>query len=121
MSLRATFLVGMTIIGSTSAHAQTTRPVMNEPIVHVGLFVLGPDGGTSGSATQTGERLGADLAGTVYMAPCAFLGGANPGHPVSASATEVWQLSGKVLELTGEHASVQVGWQRVRRGGQEDT
>src|SRR4051794_15164528 len=110
MTLRTAFLVSMTILGPTSAHAQANRPVMNEPMVHVGLFVLRPDGGTSGSATQTGERVGADLAGTVYMAPCATLGGANPGQPVSASATEVWQLSGKVLELTAEHASVEVGW-----------
>jgi hypothetical protein len=69
---------------------------------------------------QTGSHIGADLAGTVYMAPCSTVGASDPGRAVSASATEVWQLSGKVLALSADEASVEIGWQRIRRGGQNE-
>ena len=121
MTLRAAFFVAVIGLGHTSAWAQTMPPGMNEPIVHVGVFNTDADGGPGGgSATQTGERAGADLAGTVYLAPCSSIGGANPGYPVSASATDVWQLFGTVLELTADHATVHIGWQRLRRDGRDE-
>ena len=77
--------------------------------------------GACGSAVQTGESVGADMAGLVYIAPCSSMGASNPGRPVSAFATDVWLMSGKVLELTDQQASVQVGWRRIRSGGQEES
>jgi hypothetical protein len=120
MTVLAAFVVAAILVGRTPSAAQTLPPGMNEPIVHVGVFITDADGRPAGgAATQTGERAGDDLAGTVYLAPCS-VGAANPGHPVSASRTDVWQLSGTVLELTADQATVQIGWQRLRRDGRDE-
>jgi hypothetical protein len=60
------------------------------------------------------------MAGVVYLSPCSGMGASNPGRPVSAFATDVWLMSGKVLELTDELASVHIGWRRLRSGGQNE-
>lgn len=94
---------------------------INRPIVYSGLFVVSADGQSRGSAVQTGERPGADMAGVVYISPCGFIGASNPERPLSAFATDVWLMSGKVLELSDQQASVQIGWRRLRRSSQEES
>ncbi len=103
-----------------SAGAQTPTPA-NQPIVHSGLYAMRADGQVGGSAVQTGEYVGDDLAGTLYLSPCAGAGASSPGRAVSAFATDVWVMSGKVLELTDQQASVQLGWRRTRRAGQDES
>jgi hypothetical protein len=129
MSSRAAFVafVALTAVATTTAAAQTAvasaqNPTRaSQPIVWSGLYSISADGKTKGSAVQTGEYVGADLGGSVYLSPCATMGAASGGHQVSAFATDVWVMSGKVLELTDQHASVQVGFRRTKRGGQDET
>lgn len=121
MTCRITTLIGALALASSAAAAQTPAAPVNQPIVHSGLFGIRADGRVSGYAVQTGEHIGADMAGIVYMSPCSGMGASNPGRPVSAFATDVWLMSGKVLELTDDQALVQIGWRRIRSGGQEDS
>ena len=92
-----------------------------KPIIYSGLFAIRPDGSSSGFASQTGEYVGADLAGTLYLSPCNGMGASGAGREVSAFATDIWLMSGRVLELTDQFASLQVGWRRTRRNGQDET
>jgi hypothetical protein len=110
----------LTVIAANASAQPQARAQAGQPIVHSGLFMMSPDGKTSGSAVQTGEYVGDDLAGTLTLSPCGGGGASSPGRPVSAFATDVWSMSGRVLELSEQHASVQVGWRRTRRGGQEE-
>lgn len=103
-----------------SAAAQAQAP-SGQPIVYSGLFSMSADGKVRGSAAQTGEFVGDDLAGTLYLSPCAGAGASSTGRSVSAFATDVWAMSGKVLELTDQQASVQLGWRRTRRAGVDET
>ena len=121
MRQRIALLAGVVALASTSAFAQTVSVSFSQPMIHSGLFMMRPDGKHSGSAVQTGEKVGADLAGTLYLSPCSGMGAANPGRQISAFATDIWQMSGKVLEMTDQQASVQVGWRRLRRDGQDET
>ena len=105
---------------TASAGRQDTAAVQTRPIVYAGLFVVRTDSRTGGHAAQTGDALGDDMSGTLYIAPCGVMGAGSPGRPVSAFATDVWQLSGKVIELTEEYATVQLGWRRTRRSGQDE-
>lgn len=114
MTLRIAFLAGALALGQPAAGAQQPPVKMDEPIVHVGLFTA------TGSATSTAEAVGTLEAGTVYMAPCASLGAADAGRPVSAAATDVWQISVRVLAMTPDEASAQVTWQRIRRAGLDE-
>lgn len=129
MNSRTAFvgLIALTGLATTTAAAQTAvasaqNPIRaSQPIVSSGLYTISADGKTKGSAVQTGEYVGADLGGSVYLSPCATMGAAGNGHQVSAFATDVWVMSGKVLELTDQYASVQVGFRRTKRGGQDET
>ena len=121
MTLRIAVLAGAIAFANSAAWAQPPAFRVNQPIVHSGLFVVRADGRIGASAVQTGEQVGADLGGLLSMSPCSGLGASNLGHPVSAFATDVWLMSGKVLELTDEQASVEIGWRRIRRGGQEES
>ncbi len=105
---------------TASAGRQYTAAVQTRPIVYAGLFIVRTDSGTGGHAAQTGDALGDDMSGMLYIAPCGVMGAGSPGRPVSAFATDVWQLSGKVIELTEEYATVQLGWRRIRRSGQDE-
>lgn len=102
------------------AYAQMPQK-MQEPTVHFGLYEKQPNGLPRGSASQNGDGPGADLSGTVYITPCEGVGGANPGHEdkISASATEMWRLSGSVVALSADQASAQLSWQRTRQLGQD--
>jgi len=119
MKLRIALLTFAIAAIHASAGAQVPTPA-NQPIVHSGLFAIRADGKIGGSAVQTGEYVGDDLAGTLYLSPCAGAGASGPGRAVSAFATDVWLMSGKVLELTDQQASVQLGWRRTRRAGQDE-
>jgi len=121
MTLRTAFLITAVALGQTLLSAQTKPSQLTEAQIQAGLFTIRPDGQRGSSAVQTGNHLGADMSGTVYMAPCSTVGASDPGRAVSASATEVWQLSGKVLAISPDEASVEIGWQRIRRGGQNET
>ena len=120
MTLRIALLTFAMAAGHTGVDAQTRTPA-NQPIVYSGLFTMRPDGKVAGSASQTGEVVGADLAGTLYISACGGSGASSTGRLISAFATDVWSMSGKVLELNDQHASVQIGWRRTRRAGQEET
>jgi hypothetical protein len=120
MRMQSAFVVGVVLFASTAA-AQNAPPRVNEPIVHSGLFIMRPDGKPGGFAVQTGEHAGADLAGTLFVSPCSSIGAARPSRPISAFATDVWQMSGRVLELDDQQVSLQVGWRRVRRDGQDES
>jgi hypothetical protein len=124
MTLRtASFAAALVVTHSLAwaqSHLQTTHPLPDVPTVSVGVFTLTADGRIGAAATQSGDRTGADLAGTVYLAPCGRVGGANPGHAISAFATDVWKLTGTIVEIAPEQATVQLGWQRVRRGGRDE-
>jgi hypothetical protein len=115
MKLRIILLTVAIATVSVSASAQT-RAI--QPIVHSGLYVMRDDGKVGGSAVQTGEYVGAELDGTLYLSPCSGIGASGSGRPVSAFATDVWAMSGKVLDLNDQQASVQLGWRRIRRAGQ---
>jgi hypothetical protein len=119
MTQQISFLIGTLLLLQVYPSAQN-RPDMNEPSVQAGIVTLRPDGNVGSSAMLTGDRAGADLAGTVYLAPCSTVGAADFPRPVSAAATEVWQLSGKILELNSDQASIQVTWQRTRRDGRDE-
>jgi hypothetical protein len=129
MTLRIAFVAGAIALANAPASAQTptwaptpqsASRMVHQPMIQAGLFTVNPDGRGSGSAVQTGEHVGADLAGVVYIRPCGGIGASSLGRPVSAFATDVWMMSGKVLELTEQQASVHIGWRRVRRGGVEE-
>lgn len=117
MTSRIALVVGVLAIGQT-AWAQQMPVKMAEPIVHFGLFEPA-DGPSRGSATQTAEESGAYETGSVYLAPCTTMGGADSGRPLPAAATDIWNLSTRVLSLDDERAAVQITWQPVRRDGQE--
>ena len=121
MKMRIASLAGMVLIAASSTWAQSVSVTFRDPIVHSGLFIMRPDGKHSGSAVQTGQKVGDDLGGTLYMSPCDGIGAARPGRQISAFATDVWQMSGKVLELNDQLASVQIGWKRLRRAGQDES
>ena len=107
-------------IGALGADAiAQPPPQFGRPIVHSGLFTTRADGKVGSAAMQTGEYVGADLDGTLHLS-CSGSGASTVGRPVSAFATDVWAMSGKVLELNDQQASVQVGWRRLRRAGQEE-
>ena len=120
MKLRIVSLAGVVLMAASSAWAQSVAATFGEPMVHSGLFIMRPDGKHSGSAVQTGQKVGDDLGGTLYMTPCSGIGAAGAGRQISVFATDIWQMSGKVLEMNDQQASVQIGWKRLRRGGQEE-
>jgi hypothetical protein len=105
---------------ATGAWAQTAAPT-GKPMVQFGLFTMRPDGKIGSSAAQVGDTVGDDLDGTLHLSSCSGGGAGSPGRPLSAFATDVWSTSGKVLELSNEQASVQVGWRRTRRAGQDES
>lgn len=121
MKLRTALVVATLTLAHSSVLAQQKSEKMSEPIVHAGLFAVRSDGLPAGSAVQTGDGAGADMAGTVYLAPCESIGASNPGWSLSAAATEAWKLSGRVIALTDIQATVQIGWQRIRRNGQDES
>jgi hypothetical protein len=120
MKSRRALLTAVMALAHVSAWAQTPTPA-NKPIIYSGLFAIRSDGSSSGFASQTGEYVGADLAGTLYLSPCSGMGASSVGREVSAFATDIWFMSGRVLELTDQYASLQVGWRRTRRNGQNET
>jgi hypothetical protein len=120
MKPRIASLAGVVLLVASPAWAQSVSAAFGEPMIHSGLFIMRPDGKHSGSAVQTGQRVGDDLGGTLYMSACSGIGAASPGRQISAFATDIWQMSGKVLELNDQHASVQIGWKRLRRAGQDE-
>jgi hypothetical protein len=118
MTSRIALVVAALSIGQT-AWAQQKPLKLAEPIVHFGLFEGSPDGRSRGSATQTAEEAGAYETGNVHLAPCSSIGASDSGRPLSAAATDIWNLSTRVLSLDDERATVQVTWQPVRRDGQD--
>jgi hypothetical protein len=118
--MQSAFIVGVVLFAGTAA-AQQAPSRVNEPIVHSGLFIMRSDGKLGGFAVQTGEHAGADLSGTLYVSPCSGIGAASPGRPISAFATDVWQMTGRVLEFDDQQVTLQVGWRRVRRNGQDES
>lgn len=120
MKSRLALLTAAIALAPVSAWAQApTRAT--KPIIYSGLFAIRPDGSSSSFASQTGEDVGADLGGTLYLSPCNSMGAAGGGREVSAFATDIWLMSGRVLELTDQYASVHVGWKRTRRNGLDET
>ena len=114
--------LGANLMAPPHADAQTpppSLPGMGTPVVQAGLFSLRPDGSVGGSAVDTADTVGEDISGAVFMAPCASLGAVSAALALPAAATEVWKLSGRVHALTETQASLQLTWQRLRRGGQE--
>lgn len=120
MKLHVLVVAAAIALGSGEPAWGQRRPV-DQPVVHFGLFIIRPDGGRPAMAAQAGYQAGADLAGTMYLAPCSSIGGANPGIGISASASDVWRMSGRVIDMSPEQAAVEVSWQRTRRGGQDET
>jgi hypothetical protein len=121
MKLRRACSIAAVVIVPALAWAQERPNTQFEiPQVRVGLFSLNAEGRISGSAMNTADRVGGDLAGTVYISPCSGVGGASPDRAISAFATDVWRVTGTVLDLTPDQASVQIGWQRLRRDGQDE-
>ena len=121
-------LVAALVSTGAAARAQTaargstpTAESIQKPIVHSGLFVVSADGHGSGSAVQTGDREGGELSGILFISPCGVIGASNPERPVSAFATDIWLMSGRVLALNDQQVSVQIGWRRLRRNGQEES
>lgn len=101
------------------AAARQTPPTMEEPMVHFSLVDRRVEGSTGGSAGQTAEKPGAYETGMVHMLPCQGLGAARSGQPIPSAASDVWQISTRVLALGNDEATAQVTWQAVRRHGQE--
>lgn len=130
MKLRTAIVAGTIVVMPAFVSAQSgggvgsgaTSGPMNrdQATVRVGLFMFNAEGRIGAAAMQSGDRLGADLSGTVYLTPCQGVGGANSGGKISSSATDIWKLSGSVLEFSPEQTTVQVGWQRTRKGGQDE-
>ena len=130
MRLRASIVVVALACSQTALSAQTTTPRwaqpssltdVTRPIVHSGLFVVSPDGHGSGSAVQTGDAEGADMSGVLYISPCGVIGAASPERPISAFATDIWLMSGNVQALSDQQVTLQIGWRRLRRNGQDDS
>jgi len=120
MKPRLALLTAVMALAPVSAWAQATTRA-TKPIIYTGLFATMPDGSTNGFASQTGEYVGADLAGTLYLSPCNSMGAGNANREVSTFATDIWLMSGRVLELSDQYASLHVGWKRTRRNGQDET
>jgi hypothetical protein len=118
MTSRIALVVGALAIGQT-AWAQT--PGVGEPAVHFGLFTQFPDGRQRSAATQTAHKTGDYETGTVHLSPCSAMGASDSGRPLPAAATDIWNLSTRVLSLDDERATVQVTWQAIRRDGQDRT
>ncbi len=118
MTSRIALVVGALAIGQ-AAWAQQKPLKLAEPIVHFGLFEGSPDGRSRGSATQTAEEPGAHETGNVHLSPCSSIGASDSGRPLPAAATDIWNISTRVLSLDDERATVQITWQPVRRDGQE--
>ena len=122
-------IIAALAVGDRGAWAQTVEPVwaqaaselnVSRPIVHAGLFVVSADGQSRGAAVQTGDRAGADMSGVVYITPCAVIGASSSDRPLSAFATDIWLMSGRVLAFSDQQVSVQIGWRRLRGHGQEE-
>ena len=114
MKTRTCFVAAL-LLAVTAAHAQT--PVdAPAPVVQVGLIMIQPNGSVGGSANRIARQAGEEMSGSLWLGTCSYGAG-----PVPASATDVWQLSGKVLTIGAGEASVQIGWQRSRRGGQDES
>jgi hypothetical protein len=128
MTPRIACVAGALALAASTASAQTDagpRPqvatsIASRPMITAGLFEV-REGKSKGSAGHTGEYPFADMGSTVYIAPCGALGAAHASTQISAFATDVWVMSGKVLELNDQYASVQLGWRRTRRNGQDES
>lgn len=128
MTPRIACVAGVLALAATTASAQTdaalrsqvTTSIAGRPMITAGLFEV-REGKSKGSAGHTGEYPFADMGSTVYIAPCGALGAAHARSQISAFATDVWVMSGKVLELNDQYASVQLGWRRTRRNGQDES
>ncbi len=119
MRIRTALLTCASIVVPALATAQQAPLKMEEPIVHFGLVDRHADGSPVGSAVQTAEEPDSYKTGIVYMLPCQGLGAAQSGLPVSSAATDVWQISTRVLALGNDEATAQVTWQVIRRNGQD--
>jgi hypothetical protein len=119
MTMRFICLAAALMSASSVGQTQTVASAIDRPIFYAGLFIDGPENGTSGYVSQTGDRRGADLAGTLFVLPCGRFGASPSDAPLSASASDAWQLSGRVLELTDQETSVQLEWRRLRRDGRD--
>lgn len=107
------------VLAAAPAAAQTPGDTTGRPVVYAGVFSASRSGG-GGSAAITAREPSETMLGAVYLAPCGSLG--TSSHlQVSQAATDVWQLSGQVLALNAEGASVRLTWQRVRAAGQDVT
>ena len=90
---------------STASQARQSAPVLQ-----VGIFSYGPDGGPQAAAYATSL----DGESFQYAAGCEIGGG---NRPVPDRATDAWRVSGAVERITHEEAVVRVDWQRVRAAG----
>ena len=91
---------------------QPAAPQSNQsaPVLQVGIFSYGPDGGSQAAAYATGLA----SESVQYVAGCEIGSG---NRPVPDRATDAWRVSGAVERVTADEAVVRVDWQRVRAGG----
>jgi len=90
--------------------ATASQPKQSAPVLQVGVFSYGPDGGPQAAAYATSL----DGESFQYAAGCEIGGG---NRPVPDRATDAWRVSGAVERITNEEAVVRIDWQRVRAGG----
>jgi hypothetical protein len=118
MTSRVALVAGALAIAQTAAWAQQA-PGPDDPMVHFGLFASSADGRRVGSATTTNWEVGAHDPGILYLSPCSTMGTNSESRPLPAAATDVWNVSTRILSLDQERVSVQITWQPVRREGQD--
>ena len=102
MKLRTAVLVGVFAMAHTSAWAQGRVQVCDWIFRRSvsGVFRLSADGQIGGSATETADRIGErDGWDDLDLAPCASAGHRVREKAISAAATDVWKVTGTVLEL----------------------
>jgi len=131
MKLAIPFLIASTVCGHTAAWAQSARsgggksqsPTalnIGAPVVYVGLFSV-RQGGGSGHAALTSERAGDAISGTLSISPCGGGAAGDSKYGVSVFASDIWRITGKVLEMNDQEAVIQMDVLRVRRNGQDET
>jgi hypothetical protein len=104
-------LIGVIMISLAAAASASAQQREAAPVVHVGLFTYGPDAKVVGAAYENDQTA---LKSTVWTNRYGCGVGATSGKP-PATATDVWEFSGRVVSTTADDAVVQFEWRECRR------
>ena len=111
--MRLTIMSLLVLAAAGAPHAQESD---NPPIVQVGVFKVLQDGSVRGYAVDTGETVNQSFSTRVWVANGGCRMGAGD-RDAPEGASDAWDVRGRVISMSAEHATIQVEWARVRTAG----